>query len=82
MEAISQNPGARKWKKLVNLVAQATVWRIWKTRNAKIFEGKNTSIQATVKLIKEDSYTWAMHRSNSTVTSWEKWLSFDVSSML
>ncbi|KAJ0493102.1 putative RNA-directed DNA polymerase [Helianthus annuus] len=81
MDAISQNPGAKRWKKLVNLVAQATVRRIWNTRNAKIFEGKNTSIQATVELIKEDSYTWAMHRSNSTVT-WEKWLSFDVSSML
>ncbi|MFS7938639.1 putative reverse transcriptase zinc-binding domain-containing protein [Helianthus anomalus] len=82
MVALIKNPGDKRWKKLVNLVAQAIVWRLWNTRNAKIFEGKNTSIQATVDLIKEDSYSWVTHRSKSTVTSWENWLSFNVVSML
>ena len=36
-----------------------TAWRIWKTRNACVFNGASPSIPLTVNDIKEDARSWA-----------------------
>ncbi|XP_022024131.1 uncharacterized protein LOC110924432 [Helianthus annuus] len=35
-----RNRGSQRWKKVVNLVTQAAIWVIWRSRNDAVFEGK------------------------------------------
>ncbi|KAJ0535599.1 putative RNA-directed DNA polymerase [Helianthus annuus] len=80
--ALDKCPGAKKWKKLVHLIALATVWRIWKVRNSRVFEGAGFSVRKIVEWVKEDAYVWAANRSRKAVPPWENWLNFDVMCLL
>ncbi|KAJ0808570.1 hypothetical protein HanPI659440_Chr01g0004851 [Helianthus annuus] len=78
IEVLTSSPGAKRWKRLVRLAAMATIWRIWDARNKKVLEGTTTSIQKTVDLIKEDTFSWVSHRSSIPTPTWDDWLSFNV----
>ncbi|XP_022030910.1 uncharacterized protein LOC110931845 [Helianthus annuus] len=75
---IKETPGGRVWKKLVQMIVAAMVWRIWSARNAKVFEGKFIPIRQSVDLVKEDTFLWICNRSKLKKLSWENWDKFDV----
>ncbi|KAJ0789762.1 putative RNA-directed DNA polymerase [Helianthus annuus] len=75
---VKECPGGRTWKRLVSTVVIATVWRIWSTRNAKVFENSFIPIMKSLELIKEDAFLWVSNRSRNIKPKWEKWASFDV----
>ncbi|MFS7977409.1 hypothetical protein Hanom_Chr10g00903631 [Helianthus anomalus] len=82
LDYVNQSPGSRVWKRIVNLVCIATVWRIWNARNVKVFEDVFIPIMRTVDLIKEDSYLWICNRSKMKKPKWENWVKFDVVEMM
>ncbi|KAJ0544992.1 putative RNA-directed DNA polymerase transcription factor SBP family [Helianthus annuus] len=82
LESLHNTPGSQKWKRIVHMVALASIWRIWIARNKKVFDGKFITVQKTVEDVKEDAFVWISHRANNTVPSWDDWISFDVSIML
>ncbi|XP_021979164.1 uncharacterized protein LOC110875275 [Helianthus annuus] len=52
LEMLQNSPGAKTWKRLVHLIAVATIWRIWNIRNKRIFEGEGVWIRKAVDLTK------------------------------
>ncbi|KAJ0548185.1 putative RNA-directed DNA polymerase [Helianthus annuus] len=78
-KAIQQSTGSKKWKRLVLLVATATVWSLWHARNIKTFESKFLHPRSIVESIKEDTYLWVCQRSRLKAPPWEKWIDFNVS---
>ncbi|XP_022031634.1 uncharacterized protein LOC110932618 [Helianthus annuus] len=79
---LHNQPGGKRWKKIVYTVTLATVWRIWKARNEKVFEDRFIPVQTSVELIKEDAFLWLGNRSKLQLTDWIKWKSFDISEVL
>ncbi|XP_035835675.1 uncharacterized protein LOC118483962 [Helianthus annuus] len=82
LEDLQNNPGCKKWKRIVYTVASATTWRIWLARNSKVFENTFIPVKKIMDQIKEDAYLWICNRANVRELSWEKWVSFDVADML
>ncbi|KAJ0890157.1 putative reverse transcriptase zinc-binding domain-containing protein [Helianthus annuus] len=82
LKTLRSSPGAKKWKKLVHVVALATVWWIWKARNMKVFDGRFVSIDRMIENIKEKAFVWITHRSRLPNPDWDKWVVFDVVDLL
>ncbi|XP_022024549.1 uncharacterized protein LOC110924878 [Helianthus annuus] len=58
-------PGGRIWKRVVNTIVIATVWRIWNARNAKVFENCFIPMSKSAEAIKEDAFLWIRNRSRN-----------------
>ncbi|KAJ0508909.1 putative RNA-directed DNA polymerase [Helianthus annuus] len=82
LEVLQNSPGAKTWKRLVHMIAVATVWRIWIVRNNTVFEGEGISVRKAVDLIKEDSFIWISNRSKKPTPKWDQWIDFEVLCML
>ncbi|XP_022019996.1 uncharacterized protein LOC110920065 [Helianthus annuus] len=81
-ESIKSYPGSSKWRKIVQMVAFATTWRIWVARNKKTFDNCFVPVKKTMEMIKEDSFLWLCHRTKLPSPTWVKWFDFDVSDLL
>ncbi|XP_021991211.1 uncharacterized protein LOC110887966 [Helianthus annuus] len=79
---LHNSPGCRRWKKLVMMIATATVWKIWHARNTKTFDGIFIPIRKMVDQLKEETYLWICHRAKIQVPKWEDWLDFNVTNAL
>ncbi|KAD6455049.1 hypothetical protein E3N88_09755 [Mikania micrantha] len=66
----------KKMKKVMNLIFQTTLWRIWQTRNEKIFKGVNKSWFSVIDEVKELSFLWLRNRSGFSTAGWKNWSSF------
>ncbi|KAJ0858839.1 hypothetical protein HanRHA438_Chr13g0605711 [Helianthus annuus] len=55
--------GEKKCKKLVYTVVMASVWRLWKARNLKVYENKFLHIWEVMELTKEDTFVWICNRT-------------------
>ncbi|XP_022041663.1 uncharacterized protein LOC110944308 [Helianthus annuus] len=74
--------GSRRWKKIINVAALATIWRLWEARNAMVFDGNFVPVKRIVENIKEDVYVWCTYRSNLKALAWEKWVEFEILELL
>ncbi|KAJ0641962.1 putative RNA-directed DNA polymerase [Helianthus annuus] len=72
------NRGSPRWKKVVNLVTQAAIWVIWRSRNEAIFEGKQLYVNKMKEDIKMYGYMWLKSRVKNASISWENWCNFDL----
>ncbi|KAJ0837236.1 putative RNA-directed DNA polymerase [Helianthus annuus] len=75
---IDNNPGGKVWRKIVGMIAIATVWKIWSARNKKVFEDIFIPVSKIVDQIKEETFMWVNNRANLKATSWGNWKSFDI----
>ncbi|XP_022019342.1 uncharacterized protein LOC110919377 [Helianthus annuus] len=75
------NRGSHRWKKTVNLVTQATIWVIWRSRNEAVFEGKQPYVNRMKEEIKMFGYMWLKSRVKNANISWENWCNFDLISL-
>ncbi|XP_021985127.1 uncharacterized protein LOC110881059 [Helianthus annuus] len=70
--------GSSEWKKIINVIFQATIWNIWKSRNDKEFEGYLRNDKEITEIIKEDSFIWLKTRSKMQNIVWERWVDFNI----
>ncbi|XP_021975320.1 uncharacterized protein LOC110870447 [Helianthus annuus] len=75
---INQSLGDKTWKKIVYTTVSSMVWRLWKARNDKVFNGSFIPVSKTVELIKEDSFLLICNRSKLKKPTWENWRIFDL----
>ncbi|KAJ0469905.1 putative reverse transcriptase zinc-binding domain-containing protein [Helianthus annuus] len=61
------NRGSHRWKKTVNLVTQATIWVIWRSRNEAVFEGKQPYVNRMKEEIKMFGYMWLKSRVKALI---------------
>ncbi|XP_035838173.1 uncharacterized protein LOC118485810 [Helianthus annuus] len=76
-----RNRGSQRWKKVVNLVTQAAIWVIWRSRNGAVFEGKQPHVNRMKEEIKMFGYMWLKSRVKGTNISWEDWCEFNLISI-
>ncbi|XP_021986803.1 uncharacterized protein LOC110883323 [Helianthus annuus] len=53
----------RNKRKIIHAVVLQTIWRLWKVRNDKIFNGKSGVTQNVIEGIKKESYQYVKERS-------------------
>ncbi|MFS7921421.1 putative reverse transcriptase zinc-binding domain-containing protein [Helianthus anomalus] len=70
--------GSGEWKKIINVVIQAALWNIWKSRNDKEFEGHLRNEKEILDTIKEDSFIWVKMMSKIQGIVWERWVDFNI----
>ncbi|MFS8015180.1 hypothetical protein Hanom_Chr15g01353331 [Helianthus anomalus] len=78
MEGIAKIKGSNSWKQVIELICYVVVWRIWKARNDKIFEGIPFRVLNIVDAAKEEAFLWLKHRSPFGKLVWERWRDFNV----
>ncbi|XP_021979157.1 uncharacterized protein LOC110875266 [Helianthus annuus] len=67
----------RNKRKIIHAFVLQTMWRLWKVRNDKIFNGKTGVIQNVIEGIKEESYQYVKERSRFKAISREQWWDFN-----
>ncbi|XP_021972022.1 uncharacterized protein LOC110867200 [Helianthus annuus] len=78
LDEVYKQKGSKIWKKTIEVVLYAAVWRVWKSRNGKVFENIPFSVLKVVEEIKEDSYFWLKHRSPFSKLDWMRWRDFNI----
>ncbi|XP_076930863.1 uncharacterized protein LOC143595823 [Bidens hawaiensis] len=63
--------------KTFNAVCMTTIWCIWRSRNALVFEGKPINLTNVVGEIKVLSFMWVKNRGKNTSLTWEQWRGFN-----
>ncbi|XP_022030742.1 uncharacterized protein LOC110931664 [Helianthus annuus] len=58
LEFVEGMKGSSLWKQVINLIFQATMWHIWKTRNDKVFSSRQVSDNLVLDEIKSDAFLW------------------------
>ncbi|KAK9056025.1 hypothetical protein SSX86_027112 [Deinandra increscens subsp. villosa] len=71
-QASTLGPATNISKTLKAIVA-ATVWELWKARNGKEFEGRNTHPRRIIEEIKYESYIWLTSRAKFRNLVWNDW---------
>ncbi|KAK1420794.1 hypothetical protein QVD17_22660 [Tagetes erecta] len=64
---------SRLKKKAIQAIILTACWKIWKTRNEKVFEGKPVNITNLFHDIKSLSFLWAKNRYSCNSISWSDW---------
>ncbi|KAJ0800407.1 putative reverse transcriptase zinc-binding domain-containing protein [Helianthus annuus] len=75
-----QGQGSVKWRKVVQVVIQTTLWCIRRCRNNAIFKRIQPSVRR-VEEVKVLGYLWYKNRSKVASLSWENWCNFDLACM-
>ncbi|KAK1437718.1 hypothetical protein QVD17_03514 [Tagetes erecta] len=65
-------------RKIFQAIILTACWSLWKTRNEKIFENKNTNLAKLLQDIKSLGYTWVKNRSSFRSLIWKDWCSMDL----
>ncbi|KAL4558636.1 hypothetical protein LXL04_036837 [Taraxacum kok-saghyz] len=60
----------KKKKKTANAIVLVTLWKIWKARNEKTFNGRRTPPWRIIEEIKSQSYLWVKNRGRNMITNW------------
>ncbi|XP_022008041.1 uncharacterized protein LOC110907357 [Helianthus annuus] len=76
MQEINEIQRSRNVTKAIHTVVIQTSWKLWRVRNAKIFENKASAIQTTVEQIKEESFYCISKRSKFKEISRQEWWEF------
>ncbi|KAJ0550752.1 putative reverse transcriptase zinc-binding domain-containing protein [Helianthus annuus] len=64
-----------KWaKKVIRGVVMITCWVLWKTWNAKVFQGTCPKVVEAVALVKSWSFLWLKNRSKFSGLVWKDWV--------
>ncbi|PWA98441.1 reverse transcriptase domain, Reverse transcriptase zinc-binding domain protein [Artemisia annua] len=73
--------GSEAKKEIIYGVLIVSCWIIWKARNDKIFNGKNTNVVQIVSDIKSMGYLWYRSRHKEGSIDWKNWCNFSVPMM-
>ncbi|XP_021999620.1 uncharacterized protein LOC110896868 [Helianthus annuus] len=60
-----RNRGSSKWKKVVYLVIQTTLWVIWKHRNEAVFNAKQINVTRIMEDIRLYGFLWLKNRGKA-----------------
>ncbi|KAK9066013.1 hypothetical protein SSX86_015415 [Deinandra increscens subsp. villosa] len=60
--------------KTLKAIIAATVWELWKARNGKEFEGRNTHPGRLLEEIKSNTFLWLVNRAKLSDLDWSVWL--------
>ncbi|KAJ0547437.1 hypothetical protein HanIR_Chr08g0372181 [Helianthus annuus] len=71
--------GSSKWKKVIYLVLQTTMWCIWKARNDLIFNSKQPIVGRIKDEIRALGFLWLRSRAKASSVTWTDWCNFDLS---
>ncbi|XP_022041102.1 uncharacterized protein LOC110943677 [Helianthus annuus] len=64
---------SERHKRLMNLVATTTLWRIWSARNDRVFNNKPIQMEAVFDEVKEITILWLSMRSKEDCRAWDLW---------
>lgn len=74
---LCDNIGGNKWrKKIMRGIVMVTIWVLWKTRNAKVFQQKTSRVGEVVAEVKSFSFLWIKNRSKFKNVVWKDWSDF------
>ncbi|KAK9077285.1 hypothetical protein SSX86_005622 [Deinandra increscens subsp. villosa] len=62
-----------KLSKTLKAIIAGTVWELWKARNGKEFEGRNTHPGRIFEEIKSETFLWLTHRAKILDLDWNEW---------
>ena len=63
----------KRWRSNLQVIWFATVWKIWKERNNKLFKGKECSITHVVDKIKSLAFMWLKAKFASFPFNYHDW---------
>ncbi|KAJ0700669.1 putative RNA-directed DNA polymerase [Helianthus annuus] len=69
---------SRNIRKLIHAAVIQTLWMLWKTRNERVFSGRQGVVQTIVEEIKEASFQGVKHRSKHRTISRQEWWDFNL----
>ncbi|MFS7939565.1 putative reverse transcriptase zinc-binding domain-containing protein [Helianthus anomalus] len=69
---------SRNVRKAIHATVIQTMWILWKTRNEKLFKGKQSVIQTVIEDIKNASFLDVKLRSKYHMISRQEWWDFNV----
>ncbi|KAF5754404.1 putative reverse transcriptase zinc-binding domain-containing protein [Helianthus annuus] len=72
---VQRSKGVRK---AIYAVIIQTIWILWKTRNEKVFKGRQGKVQTVIEEIKEASYLGVKLRSKHGSLTRQEWWDFNV----
>ncbi|XP_022015058.1 uncharacterized protein LOC110914576 [Helianthus annuus] len=75
MNEIQRSKGVRK---AIYAVAIQTMWILWKTRNERVFKGRQGKVQTVLEEIKEASYPGVKLRSKHGSITRQEWWDFNI----
>ncbi|XP_022042262.1 uncharacterized protein LOC110944926 [Helianthus annuus] len=75
---INEIQRSRSMRKAIYAVAIQTMWHLWKTRNERVFKGRQGKVQTVIEEIKETSYQGVKLRSKHGLISRQEWWDFNV----
>lgn len=66
-----------KWrKKIIRGIVIVTIWVLWKTKNAMVFQQTKTQVREAVAEVKSFSFLWLKHRSKFKCIVWKDWVEY------
>ncbi|KAJ0519950.1 putative reverse transcriptase zinc-binding domain-containing protein [Helianthus annuus] len=77
LQGVSELQRGRNKRKIIHAIVLETIWKLWKVRNDKIFNGKSGVIQSVIEDIKEESYQYVKERSRFKAISRQQWWDFN-----
>ncbi|XP_022003330.1 uncharacterized protein LOC110900772 [Helianthus annuus] len=75
---MSEIQRSRNERKAIHAVAIQTMWILWKTRNERVFKGRQGVVQTVVEDIKDASFQGLKQRSKYCTISRREWWNFNV----
>ncbi|KAK1431592.1 hypothetical protein QVD17_08053 [Tagetes erecta] len=73
LEAHKSINGLTIKKKAIQAIVLTACWKIWVTRNEKVFDGKSVNITKLMQDIKSLGFLWVKNRSSRHGISWTDW---------
>ncbi|XP_022007963.1 uncharacterized protein LOC110907264 [Helianthus annuus] len=65
-------------KNMVHGLVIIGCWRIWKARNDRIFNNKNTKIDEVISDVKAYGFLWYNNRNTNVKCTWDEWCNCDM----
>ncbi|XP_022028104.1 uncharacterized protein LOC110929283 [Helianthus annuus] len=77
----NQVRGSTKWRKLMQLIVMVTLWGIWRSRNDRVFNDKEASVEEVKHGIRQLSLLWFKYRAKRLLVTWDQWCNMELSCM-
>ncbi|XP_022042372.1 uncharacterized protein LOC110945040 [Helianthus annuus] len=77
----NQIRGTRKWRKLIQSIVMVALWGIRRSRNDRVFNDKERSLDEVKHEIRQLSFLWFKYRVKRLSVTWDHWCNMELSCM-